>query len=296
MVNDLLSIETIVEVDENERYWVGGGFGRRGLLPNDRGRFTSTDGSIAWKDLDECNEDSVLLGRGWKFEGKEFTHATQWMYAKDFRLESIENAKDDRGMMHFVRFRRLYRTKVFNPDEFIPLAMSEKCNQGDSHATDNVGKLLLDTLAYCSLLHNPATYTDAAAFPLKEQIINIAIHDQHVQDLSQSQSSPSKSQSNTNISINNISDDVFYELRQLRIKLENVIKHESAKTVINRLVSQIGFTFNNRDGHDLFIKRKTVVSRRCFPHVSNFYKTLFYNNQYSSSLSLSSPSSSSSSL
>ena len=112
-------METVVEIDENERYWVGGGFGRRGLLPNDRGAFTTTDGSMFWKSPAEASEDLVLLGRGWKYEEAEFTPTTKWMYATDFRLESVKNAKPDRGMMHWVRFRRLYRTKHFNPDEFV---------------------------------------------------------------------------------------------------------------------------------------------------------------------------------
>ena len=60
---------------------------------------------------------------------------------------------------------------------FFPFSrsVSEKCSQVDSSATDALCRLLLDTLAYCSLLHNPETYTDAMAFPLKERIITIAI-------------------------------------------------------------------------------------------------------------------------
>ena len=56
---------TIVEIDENERDWVGVGFGNR-LLPSDRGHLTTTDGSMSWKTLSQVSEDLVLLGRGWK--------------------------------------------------------------------------------------------------------------------------------------------------------------------------------------------------------------------------------------
>ena len=115
----ITTMETIVEIDENERYWVGGGFGRRGLLPNDRGAFSTTDGSMYWKSTEEVSEDLVLLGRGWRYGKEEFTPATNWMYAKDFRPESLKKAKPDKGMMDMVRFRRLYRTKHFNPDEFV---------------------------------------------------------------------------------------------------------------------------------------------------------------------------------
>ena len=113
-------METIVEINENERYWVGGGFGRRGLLPNDRGPFTTPDGSMFWKSSAEASEDLVLLGRGWNYKEAEFVQATEWMYAVDFRPGSIKNAKPNRGILHMVRFRRLYRTKYFNPDEFVP--------------------------------------------------------------------------------------------------------------------------------------------------------------------------------
>ena len=112
-------METIVEIDENERYWVGGGFGRRGLLPHDRGAFSTTDGSMHWRTPEEASEDLILLGRGWIYGKEEFSPATNWMYAKDFRPESLKKAKPDKGMMHMVRFRRLYRTKHFNPDEFV---------------------------------------------------------------------------------------------------------------------------------------------------------------------------------
>ena len=112
-------MDTIVEIDENERYWVGGGFGSRGLLPNERGAYSTTDGSMCWKSSTEASEDLVLLGRGWKYEDAEFTPATKWMYATNFRPESVKKAKPNRGMLHMVRFRRLYRTKYFNPDEFV---------------------------------------------------------------------------------------------------------------------------------------------------------------------------------
>ena len=63
-LRNFTDMERIVEIDENERYWVGKGFGRRGLLPNDRGAFSTTDGSMFWKSPTEASEDLVLLGRG----------------------------------------------------------------------------------------------------------------------------------------------------------------------------------------------------------------------------------------
>jgi len=238
-------METIVELDENERYWVGGGFRGRGLLPNDRGAFTTTDGSMFWKSPAEASEDLVLLGRGWKYEEAEFTPATKWMYATDFRTESVKKAKPNRGMLHMVRFRRLYRTKCFNPDEFVARSVSEKCSQVDSSATDALGRLLLDSLTYCSLLHSPKAYTAAMALPLKERIINLAIRQPQTQ-------------------IGQKSIDAFYELDQLRIKLESFIEHEQAKTVMNRLLASVDFPFEKRNGQEAFDQRKALVRRQCF--------------------------------
>jgi len=239
---------TIVEIDENERDWVGVGFGTR-LLPSDRGHLTTTDGSMSWKTLSQVSEDLVLLGRGWKYEAAEFSQATEWMYAKDFRTESIKNAKPDRGMMHWVRFRRLYRTKLFNPDEFVPRSVSEKCEQADSSATDALSNLIVDTLTYCSMLHNPKNYTDAIALPLKERIINITIRQQP------------KDGDNSNPN----SNDAFNHLDQIRMKLENFVEHESANTVLNRLLTSVDFTFQQRIGKEIFNKRKNIVQNRCFP-------------------------------
>mmetsp|Transcript_27440 Transcript_27440/g.60396 ORF Transcript_27440/g.60396 Transcript_27440/m.60396 type:complete len:437 (-) Transcript_27440:696-2006(-) len=238
-------MDTIVEIDENQRYWVGGGFGTRGLLPTDRGAFSTTDGSMVWKSPAEASEDLVLLGRGWKYEKDEFKAAPQWMYATDFRPESVKNAKPNRGMMHWVRFRRLFRTKQFNPDEFVDRAISEKCTQVDSSATNALHQLLLDTLTYCSLLHNPKAYTDATTLPLKERIITLSIHQ------------PENGNGQTN-------SDALYHLDQLRIKLEKFIESEQSNTVMNRLFKSVDFPFEKRTGKEAFEIRKAIVSRQCF--------------------------------
>lgn len=124
-------------------------------------------------------------------------------------------------------------------------SVSEKCSQVDSSATDALGRLLLDSLTYCSLLHNPKTCTDAMVLPLKERIINLAI----------------RQPQNTDGEINT---DPFFQLDQLRIKLENFIEHEQAKTVMNRLLASVDFPFEKRNGEETFEKRKAVVSRQCF--------------------------------
>jgi hypothetical protein len=236
-------MDAVVEIDENERYWVGGGFGRGGLLPNDRGAFSSTDGTISWKSLEQASEDLILLGRGWKYEqGSHFESIGQWMYAADFRNESIKNAKPDRGLSSFVRFRRLYRSKIFDPDEFIPRSISEKCDQVDSSATLSLSDLMLDVLAYCSLLHSPLTHTQAVALPLKERIINVGIS----QDYPPANSAPDVL-------------DATYQLNLLKTKFETFVEEERAKTIMNRLLASVEFTFEQRLGRKAFGDRKSLV-------------------------------------
>ncbi|KAG7364947.1 TRAF-type zinc finger domain containing protein [Nitzschia inconspicua] len=241
-------MEAVVEIDENERYWVGGGFGCRGLLPNDRAPFSSSDGSMSWKSLEQASEDLVLLGRGWRYEeGTRFESIGQWMYAADFRAESIKNAKPDRGMASFVRFRRLYRTKIFNPDEFIPRRISEKCNQVDSIATHALADLLLDVLTYCTLLQSPAHHTQAVTLPLKERVINVAI--------------------GLNYPPANAAPDVMdaaFQLELLKKKLETFVEEERAKTIMNRLLTSVEFTFDQRQGRKAFGDRKALTGS-CFP-------------------------------
>src|SRR6056300_1436882 len=42
-----------VEIYENERLWIGRGFSKAGLLPTERGQFSTQDGSLSWKSIRE---------------------------------------------------------------------------------------------------------------------------------------------------------------------------------------------------------------------------------------------------
>ena len=116
-----IGMEVVVEVDENERCWVGKGFGKGGLLPGDRGAFSTTDGSISWKTVEDASEDPLVLGRGWKYykSGETFVTTKEhdpdscWMYATDFKPSSVAQAQPQRSAKHWVRFRRLVRMKLF---------------------------------------------------------------------------------------------------------------------------------------------------------------------------------------
>ena len=57
--------ERKIDIYENERLWIGRGFSQAGLLPTDRvGPFSTRDGSLSWKTLDEAIESLLLRRQG----------------------------------------------------------------------------------------------------------------------------------------------------------------------------------------------------------------------------------------
>lgn len=53
--------ERPIEIYENERMWIGRGFSKLGLLPGERGPYSTKDGSLSWKSMREA---SLALLRG----------------------------------------------------------------------------------------------------------------------------------------------------------------------------------------------------------------------------------------
>lgn len=252
IMSNTIGMESIVEIDENERYWVGKGFGKGGLLPNDRGAYTTTDGTIFWKSTKEASEDLLLLGRGWIFskaDEEDFVVTRQdqpdecWMYANDFRPDHIHDAKPNQGKLHFVRFRRLVRTKVFHPKEFVSQEVYEKCDHCDSEWMEELSTLLLDILTYCSLLHQKPHPTDAELLPLKKTIIDLAI--------------------GQNVSVGE-GLDARHRLDRVLKDLLFFVEKERSKTSMSRLLtSRLDFSFTDRNGQKEFRERKDVIAARC---------------------------------
>lgn len=248
-MSNTIGIQSIVEIDENERYWMGHGFGKRGLLPTDRGAFSTTDGSLSWNSLEEAREDLVLLGRGWSFAEDEYFAANRkeddgWMYASDFRSNHIADAKPDRGKLHWVRFRRLIGTKVFQPAEFVSPDIYNKCDHCDSVEVDSLSNLLIDVTSYISLLQSTSEVTDYTLYPLKNSIINIAI----------SHERPEAGKV-----------DALKELNELLKKFMFHVEKERSKHAMSRLLSKRLFLFAERHDQPDFHQRCCVIAGRCFP-------------------------------
>ena len=48
------NLERPIEIYENERLWIGRGFSKAGLLPTERGPYSTRDGSLSWKTMPQA--------------------------------------------------------------------------------------------------------------------------------------------------------------------------------------------------------------------------------------------------
>jgi hypothetical protein len=255
--------EQVVEIHENERCWIGKGFKQGGLLPNDRSRYSTTDGSMSWKTLEEVSRSPLLLGTGWIYKQEEEndggTFASKpdtmdrWMYARDFRAEAVTRATPTRGIMDWVRFRSLTRTKILVPEQLgVSKEIYEQCDHCDSNACESLSNLLLETLAYTTLLYNPSKpTTDAVALPLKNQILDLLVQEQ-----AHATAEPAQ-------------QDAFYRLTLLETALDKFCQTLQSQTALQRLLSGIDYSFSQR--HNLtavqakeFQNRCTSLTTKCF--------------------------------
>jgi len=245
-------LERPIEIYENERLWLGRGFSKKGLLPTERGPFSTQDGSLSWKTMKEAslallrgnvggNGSSVggenggshvsttkRMRRGWSFHEENGGHATPetinseedlnraedeyectsenngndveneldycgfapcagaedgptdkdgWSYFPDFSPQNLLSPSSKRGILDFVRRRKLRRVAVFRPDHFLPREVFDKCDFCDSKGVEILSNAMLDALALASLFltgasNSPKDITDSKILPLKAKLID----------------------------------------------------------------------------------------------------------------------------
>ena len=171
-----------VHLLQNERTWIGGSFSSKRLLPIERNTYSTMCGSVSWKTLEEAGNNILERGYEWcddeftLLENCEETDEEGWQYAKDFSLTSLENkmSKMTTGK-HWVRFRRLVRTKRFNPEIFLDKEVYILSEHFDSTAVNDISCLMLEVLTYVVLIHkkgkdNPFTFLQI--MPNKRCLIN----------------------------------------------------------------------------------------------------------------------------
>lgn len=241
-------LERPIEIYENERLWIGRGFSKAGLLPTERGPYSTQDGSLSWKLLKDASLallwgdvtsslDSMdwlsmngkasagrkVTRRGWSFheenngtdqsivttneqqddyecssiqsnnsinasdddycgfipcKGAEDGPTDQdgWQYFPDFKEQSLLHPNRQRGLLDFVRRRKLRRIAMFRPDHFLPREIYNKCDFCDSKAVQALSDAMLEALSLASLFAygptNPEKVTDAQVIPLKAKLID----------------------------------------------------------------------------------------------------------------------------
>uniref|UniRef100_A0A7S2HD16 TRAF-type domain-containing protein n=1 Tax=Helicotheca tamesis TaxID=374047 RepID=A0A7S2HD16_9STRA len=178
----MTGLQETIEIYENQRFWVGGGFSRKGLLPTDRCRAYSTfDGSLSWQSLQGASEG--ILGKGWHFDDSDdgfvpvggangTSDSDGWSYFVDFSSEALRNPSASKGMKHFVRRRRLVRTKTFQPDQFLPQEVHLECEYADSNEVDALSSKMLEALSIATLLRQKQHVTDKLAITLKAKLVD----------------------------------------------------------------------------------------------------------------------------
>ena len=227
-------LERPIEIYENERLWVGRGFSKKGLLPTERGPFSTHDATISFKSMREASlallrgdvatsnnrrnhasdsAGSKVIGRGWSFHepdnGNEYQSSSDdyecsstsdnlideycgflpckgaedgptdqdgWQYFADFKEQSLLRPSRTRGLLDFVRRRKLRRIAIFRPDHFLPRQVYSKCDFCDSKAVQLLSDAMLDAISLASLFaygtSQPEKVTDAQIIPLKAKLID----------------------------------------------------------------------------------------------------------------------------
>ena len=195
------SVVETIEIYENERAWLGRGFAKGGLLPNDRGRYSTLDGSASWKTISEAEQAMLLPGYSF-VENTSFVPSPDsvttadenplvgesddtnkdagdgWYYARDFSASALEHKSTTRGVLHWVRFRKLVRATRCNPhtlftaDERLTLDDKlQKCDFADSQAVQRLSNVLVEVVAYLTQVYNPRQLTQAALLTAKRQVL-----------------------------------------------------------------------------------------------------------------------------
>ena len=184
------------------------GFTKDALLLTDRGHYSTKDGSKSFNTLEEATEG--FLPYGWKYtldmeplsanksddndsyddnnnETKTTTTAIGkvgqfyidttlpntdnegWTYDVDFGL--FENSCDTKGMIHFVRRRRLYHEITFDADLIMKKEEWSACDNCDSIPVDEISTQLLESLACASLLEQPGGITQSVIGDQKRKLL-----------------------------------------------------------------------------------------------------------------------------
>lgn len=121
-------LERSIEIYENERLWIGRGFSRNGLLPTERGPYSTGDGSASWRTIKDagvtllggCEEADVTFaavgGRRSSFPGNNDDDGDGKADASG-RGWSFREGEDDRRRRDRHRDRHRHRGGAADDDD-----------------------------------------------------------------------------------------------------------------------------------------------------------------------------------
>lgn len=164
----------IMEIYENERSAPLYGWSASSLLPTDRGAYSTKDGLLSFKTLNDA--DKELLSAGWQWEnGSEWTVRLDGAcdnkgYQYAFNFGSIDEGTGTMSMNHFVRRRRMERKKVFVPASICNQEMAS-CDHCDLEMVEKLSSKLLVTLTKSSLVSYPTSINWPKMNSLKTALI-----------------------------------------------------------------------------------------------------------------------------
>ena len=84
----------------------------------------------------------------------------------------MDNGVKEKGILHFVRSRRMSRIATFDPNQVLPREEWTKCDSCDSEMVDKLSTHLLECLASASKMEQHSKCTDAIVCDLKKQLID----------------------------------------------------------------------------------------------------------------------------
>ena len=99
-----------IEEWENQRYQVGVGFNKEGLLPTDRLNFSDKDGTKHFNTIEEATTGLLTPGWRWTADSQGLVNSLRgnprdgpgWSYAIDF-VNDEENYAKEMNALHYVR-------------------------------------------------------------------------------------------------------------------------------------------------------------------------------------------------
>jgi hypothetical protein len=160
-----IKVKRTIVLFENERYIAFSGFSSSGLLPNDRSWISTADGISSFNSYDEAQ--STFVPYGWQWESSWLVDMDApnvdedgWTYSSDFASMGDNGGVREKGMMHFVRRKKMIRTQLFDVN-LVNNSSTLTCSHCDLKEVDRLAPVLAEKLTRASLARHPRCITAA---------------------------------------------------------------------------------------------------------------------------------------